>query len=188
MGLAIGPEPGEARIGKPDFAALTTLERDRPGGFEAPELSLREVGDRHGTGPGTGRREASGEEVRIELHALDESGPDVGGDRADAHPGKRLAQARIECIEEALAGRRWGHVLRPTRPGELRCALEREPRVDDRRPGREDHRQRVDVEDVAGRRDDVEPATQAGVGERGVYGTDGEDRRDRQSEEGECPV
>ncbi len=60
--------------------------------------------------------------------------------------------------------------------------------MDDGRTGRKDHRQRMDVEDIAGRGDDVEPAAQAGVGERGMDRADGEDRRDRQPVEGERPV
>ena len=51
------------------------------------------------------------------------------------------------------------------------------------RPTARSHRQRVDVEDVGGIDDEVGPAAQARVGERGVHRADGEDRRDRETVE-----
>ena len=52
--------------------------------------------------------------------------------------------------------------------------------MDGGRADGEDHRHRVDVEDVDGADREVRPAAQAGVGQGGVDGTGGQDRRDRQ--------
>ena len=72
--------------------------------------------------------------------------------------------------------------------GRLDRQLDREPRHDRRGAGGERHRERVDVEDVGRVDEDVGPAAEAGVGERGVDGAGGEDRRDRQSRAGERAV
>ena len=90
---------------------------------------------------------------RVEVDDVDQRAADVRRDGADAHPGQRLAQAGLERGDEV--GRR-------CRPGSASSA----PRVpassaassiasrglDGRRPDGEDHRHRVDVEDVDGAR------------------------------------
>ena len=70
--------------------------------------------------------------------------------------------------------------LGAARAGELGRELDGESRLDGGRTDREDHRHRVDVEDVDRADRDIGPTAQAGVGERRVDGTDREDRRDRQ--------
>ena len=55
--------------------------------------------------------------------------------------------------------------------------------MDDARPGRDDHREAVDVEDVAGVEREIGAAAQAGFGERGVDGPRREDGR-----HGEAPL
>jgi hypothetical protein len=60
--------------------------------------------------------------------------------------------------------------------------------VDGRGAGGERHRQRVDVEDVAGVEQDVGPATQPCRGQSGVDDAGGEDRRHRQALEIERAV
>ena len=65
-------------------------------------------------------------------------------------------------------GRR--HVLGAARAGQLGGQLDREPRMDGRRADGERHRHRVDVEDVGRIDDEVGPAAQARLGQRGVDG------------------
>ena len=78
-----------------------------------------------------------------------------------------------------------GHRLGAARAGQLGGQLDREPRMDRRRADREEHRHRMDVEDVGGVDHEVRPAAQAGLGQRRVDGAGREDRRDRQPVERE---
>ena len=70
--------------------------------------------------------------------------------------------------------------LGAARAGELARQFDGKPRVDGGRTDGEDHRHRVDVEDVDGADRDVGPPAQAGGGQRGVDGARGQDRGDRQ--------
>ena len=71
-------------------------------------------------------------------------------------------------------------VLGAARAGQLGRQLDGEPRMGGGRADGEDHRHRVDVEDVGRIDDDVGATAQAGVGQRGVDGAGGQDRRDGQ--------
>ena len=76
------------------------------------------------------------------------------------------------------AGRR--DRLGAARAGQFGRELDREARMDGRRADREEHRHRMDVEDVGGVDDEVRPAAQAGLGQGRMDGARREDRRERQ--------
>ena len=177
--LAVAAEPGEAGIGQ---AGLATGRRLGQGGrgVAASKLALGEIGEGRPAGPRGGHREAARDDRRVEVHDIDEGATDIRRDRADAHPRQGLAQAGFEGERQALDGVGGGQVLGAARAGQFGGQLDGEPRVDGRGAGRDDHRHRVDVEDVRRLDEQVRPAAQAGGGQGGVDGTDREDRRDRQ--------
>ena len=98
--LAVGAEAGEARVGQARLAAGRGRgdgrRRDR-----AAELAGRQVGEGRPAGPRGGGREAARDDGRIEVDDVDERPADVRRDRADAHPGERLAQAGLEGARRA---------------------------------------------------------------------------------------
>ena len=69
----------------------------------------------------------------------------------------------------------------PRVPASSRCELDREPRMDGGGADGEGHGHRVDVEDVRCIDHQVRPTAEPGLGQRGVDGADGEDRRHRQA-------
>ena len=180
MRLAIAPEAGEARVG---HARFTTWRRRRDGerGVAPAELAVGEVGERDATRPRSRGREAAGNHLRREVQRVNEGPADVRRDRADPHPGERLAQPRLEGGHQVADGVGRGELLGATRPRQLGRGCDREPRVDRSRPDRQHHRHGVDVEQVGSVHEDVGSPAEAGLGERGVDGTSTEDRRDRQA-------
>ena len=177
VGLAVGPEAREPGVREAHLAAGDGL-RDRQRGRTAPDLPLGEVGEGRPAGPRRGGREAARDDRRVEVDDIDERPTDVRRDGADPHPGQRLAQTRLEGGHELADRLGRGQRLGAARPGELGRELDGEPRVDDRRADGQDHRHRMNVEDVGGADCEVRATAKAGCGERGVNGPDGQDRRD----------
>ena len=180
MRLAIAAEPGEARVGEPRLAARDGIRQGQRR-RAPPDHSLTEIEQRRPAGPRRGGREAPGEDIGREVDGVDERPADVARDRADPHPGERLAKTRRERIDHVLDGLGGRDRLGAARPGQLGGKLEREPRVDGCRPDRKRHRHRVDVEDVGRVEDEIGPAAEARVGEGGVDRTRRQDRRHRET-------
>ena len=145
-------------------------------GGTAADLAVGEVGQRRAPGPRGGGREAARDDRRIEIDDVDQRAADVRRDRADAHPGERLAQAGLERGDQAGDGVVGRQRLGAAGAGELGGEFDGEARMDGGRADGEDHGHRVDVEDVDGAHRDVGPAAQAGRGQGRVDGTDREDR------------
>ena len=138
--------------------------------------SARVVRPGHAAAVGKQRATTDG----VEVDDVDQRAADVRRDRADAHPGERLAQPGLEARRRGRRPCRSGvSASAPRRAGQLGGELDGEPRMDGGRADREDHRHGVDVEDVDGADRDVRPAAQAGGGQGRVDGPGGQDRRDR---------
>ncbi len=177
--LAVTAVPRKARVGQSGLAAGRGFgDRDR--GVSASEQARAEIGERRRPRPCRGAREATRQHVRGEVDRVDERPADVARDRADAHPGQRLAESGDEGVDEV--GDRHGRCqrFRAARAGKLRGELQGEPRMDRGRTDRHRHGHRVDVEDVSGIEHDVGATAQTGIGQRGVHGAHRERRRDRQ--------
>ena len=169
-------KPGSGRRGSRPGAGsgiASAAERRR-------KLALGDVGEGRPAGPCGSGREAPLDDRRVEVDHVDERAADVRGDRADAHSCQRLAKTGLEGSDEArdrLGGRQ---CLGTPRACKLRGELDREPRMDRSRADREDHRHRVDIENVHRADGKVCPPSKPGGGERRVDCARGEDRRHRQ--------
>ena len=178
--LAVGAEPGETR----GPAGAARGRRPAPGWrarrsrrrIWRSARSASVVRPGHAAAVGKQRATTDG----VEIDDIDQRAADVRGDGADAHPGEGLAQAGLERGDQAGDGVVGGQRLGAAGARKLGGELDGEARLDGGRPDREDHGHRVDVEDVDRADRDIGPAAQAGGRERGVDGTDREDRRDRQ--------
>ncbi len=180
VALAVGPEPGEPGVRQARLAPGRRLrdgQRRRP----AADLPLGEVAQRRPAGPRRGGREAAGDDRGIEVDDVDQRPADVRGDRADPHPGERLAQAGLEGGHQAADGLGRGHRLGAARAGELGGQFDRHPRVDGGGPDRQDHRHGMDVEDVDRADREVRPTAKPGVRQRRMDRAGRQDRRDRQA-------
>jgi len=104
VGLAVGLEAGEARVRQ---LVRRDVGGQRPRGGRPSKLALPDGRQTDRAEPGRGAREAAPDELRVELDGLEQDAADVGGNRADAHPGERLAQPGLERGKQ-VADRRVG--------------------------------------------------------------------------------
>ena len=178
MDLAVGLEAGEAWVRQ---LVGRRIRGDRRRGGGAADPAIRDLGQPDGPPPGRSAREAAAEQVRVELERLEQQPADVRGDGTDAHPGERLAKARLERREEVGDGVVGGQLLGAAGTRRLGRELDGQPRNRGSGADREGHRERVDVEDVGRVGEQVELATEAGLGEGRVGGANGEDRRNWQA-------
>ena len=185
--LAVRAEAGPARVGQLRLATGRGRgDRRRRG--DAAELSSARSARVVRPGQAAADREAASHDGGVEVDDVDERAADVRRDRADAHPREGLAKPGLEGGDEVADGVRGGQRLGAARPGEFRRQFDRQPRMDGRGADREQHRHAVHVEDIRRVDDDVGPAAQARVGQRGMDGTGREDRRDREALERERRV
>ena len=186
VSLAVRAKPGQARVRQARLARRRRCCHARGGRpiqrscwLEPAELARGQCLEVDRAFPAEGRREAARHDLGREIEGLEEGAADVRGNRADAHAGERLAQAALERIEQVPDRLDRRQLLRTAHPGELGRDPDGQPWMGGARAGREDHCQRMHVEDVGCIGDDVGPAPEARVGEGRVDRPDREDRRDR---------
>ncbi len=179
MHLAIGAEARESGIGQ---ARLATGRCDRKGkrGIASTQRAGPQVREGGSPGPRCGRREAAADHLRRQIHGIDQRAADVAGDRADAHAGEGLAQARLERRDQIRDGGGRRHRLRTTGPREFRRQFDGQAWVRRRGADGQDHGHRVHGEDVRGVHHDVGATAQACLGEGRVHGAGGQDGGDRE--------
>ena len=185
--LPVSAEAGKTRVGQARLAS-GGRRGDGQRGEPTTELPVGEVRQCRAARPGGGHREAALHDGTVEVHDIDEPTADVRRDGADAHPGECLAQAGLEGRDEATDRISLGHFLRAAGPGELGGQLDGQARMDRGRPDGQQHRHRVDVEDVDRTHYEVGSATQAGRRERCVDRARRQDRRHGQPVHGPARV
>ena len=93
VALAVGAEPGEPGVRQfarsPPASPCAASRRRSWRSARSPRSDPAR--------PGRRGREAARHDGRVELDRLEERAADVRGDRADAHPGEGLAEARLEA-------------------------------------------------------------------------------------------